>query len=126
MARSGAPLVLVLALLLLVTAPHVTPAITCGQVTSALSSCISYATGKGSLTSACCSGVKSLNSAAKTSADRKTACTCIKSTGELRFSWTVVYVVSLWYTYMCRIKVEYCDGHSSSPLYPSVLVSLRR
>ncbi|RRT60796.1 hypothetical protein B296_00012801 [Ensete ventricosum] len=80
MARSGAPLVLVLALLLLLTAPHVTRAITCGQVTSALSSCISYATGKGSLTAACCSGVKSLNSAAKTSADRKAACSCIKST----------------------------------------------
>ncbi|XP_065026861.1 non-specific lipid-transfer protein 2-like [Musa acuminata AAA Group] len=80
MARSGAPLVLVLALLLLVTAPHVTIAITCGEVTSALSSCISYATGKGPLSTACCSGVKSLNSAAKTTADRKTACTCIKST----------------------------------------------
>ncbi|URD96272.1 hypothetical protein MUK42_07867 [Musa troglodytarum] len=80
MARSGAALVLVLALLLLVTAPSVTPAITCGQVSSALSSCISYATGKGMLTAACCNGVKSLNGAAKSSADRKAACSCIKST----------------------------------------------
>ncbi|KAJ8499948.1 hypothetical protein OPV22_010500 [Ensete ventricosum] len=81
MARPGGLLVLALALLLLllVTGPHVTQAITCGQVSSALSSCIPYATGKGSLTAACCSGVKRLNSAATTSADRKTACTCIKS-----------------------------------------------
>ncbi|CAL9075102.1 non-specific lipid-transfer protein 1-like [Musa acuminata AAA Group] len=78
MARSGALLVLALALLL-VTAPHVTQAITCGQVTSDLSPCIAYATGKGSLTPSCCNGVKSLNSAAKTSPDRKTACACIKS-----------------------------------------------
>ncbi|CAL9153408.1 unnamed protein product [Musa hybrid cultivar] len=78
MARSGALLALSLALLL-VTAPHVTQAITCGEVTSALSPCIAYATGKGSLTSGCCNGVKTLNSAAKTSADRKTACSCIKT-----------------------------------------------
>ncbi|CAL9086041.1 unnamed protein product [Musa textilis] len=80
MARSGALLPLALALLLLlVTAPHVTPAITCGQVNSALSPCIPYATGKAMLTSDCCNGVKNLNSASKTSTDRKAACNCIKS-----------------------------------------------
>ncbi|URD99821.1 hypothetical protein MUK42_30584 [Musa troglodytarum] len=80
MARSGALLPLALALLLLlVTAPRVTPAITCGQVTSALRPCIAYATNKGALTSGCCNGVKNLNSASKTSADRKAACNCIKS-----------------------------------------------
>jgi len=55
-------------------------AITCGQVGSALAPCIPYATGKASaLPSSCCGGVRSLNSAARTSADRQAACRCLKS-----------------------------------------------
>lgn len=55
-------------------------AITCGQVGSSLAPCIPYATGRASaLPASCCSGVKSLNSAARTSADRQAACRCLKS-----------------------------------------------
>ena len=55
-------------------------AITCGQVGSALAPCIPYATGKASvLPPSCCGGVRSLNSAARTSADRQAACRCLKS-----------------------------------------------
>jgi hypothetical protein len=55
-------------------------AVTCGQVTSAISPCLSYARGQGSApSSGCCSGVRSLNNAARTSADRRTACNCLKS-----------------------------------------------
>ncbi|KAJ1264685.1 hypothetical protein BS78_08G019300 [Paspalum vaginatum] len=55
-------------------------AITCGQVGSSLAPCIPYATGRASmLPSSCCSGVRSLNSAARTSADRQQACRCLKS-----------------------------------------------
>ncbi|WP_217498182.1 non-specific lipid-transfer protein, partial [Klebsiella pneumoniae] len=78
-ARSGALVVLVLAVALL-AASQAAEAITCGQVASALRPCIPYVTGKATLAASCCSGVKSLKSAAATPADRKTACSCIKST----------------------------------------------
>ncbi|CAL4904567.1 unnamed protein product [Urochloa decumbens] len=55
-------------------------AITCGQVASSLSPCIPYATGSASsMPSSCCSGVRSLNSMARSSSDRQAACRCLKS-----------------------------------------------
>ncbi|CAO2143060.1 unnamed protein product [Urochloa humidicola] len=55
-------------------------AVTCGQVASSLSPCIPYATGSASsLPSSCCSGVRSLNSMARSSSDRQAACRCLKS-----------------------------------------------
>ncbi|TVU27277.1 hypothetical protein EJB05_29899, partial [Eragrostis curvula] len=55
-------------------------AISCGQVNSAISQCLAYARGSGGAPSAgCCNGVRSLNAAAKTTADRRTACNCLKS-----------------------------------------------
>ncbi|WP_369123137.1 non-specific lipid-transfer protein [Salmonella sp. S152_61454] len=56
-----------------------TEAITCGQVVGSLTPCLGYLRSGGPVPGACCNGVKSLNSAAKTSADRKTACNCLKS-----------------------------------------------
>ncbi|KVI03245.1 non-specific lipid-transfer protein-like [Cynara cardunculus var. scolymus] len=53
-------------------------AITCGQVTSSLLPCIGYLTKGGRVPPACCNGVVGLNKAAKTTADRKTTCGCIK------------------------------------------------
>ena len=53
-------------------------AITCGQVTSSLASCIGYLQKGGSPPPGCCSGVKSLNAAAKTTPDRQQACNCLK------------------------------------------------
>uniref|UniRef100_A0A453D1A5 Non-specific lipid-transfer protein n=2 Tax=Aegilops tauschii subsp. strangulata TaxID=200361 RepID=A0A453D1A5_AEGTS len=55
-------------------------AVTCGDVTSAVAPCMSYATGKASAPSgACCSGVRTLNAKASTPADRKAACNCLKN-----------------------------------------------
>ncbi|XP_062197037.1 non-specific lipid-transfer protein 1-like [Phragmites australis] len=67
------------AALLASEAPRASAAITCGQVSSALAPCIPYATGRGKLSPGCCSGVRSLKSAASTSADRQAACRCLKS-----------------------------------------------
>ncbi|XP_066356330.1 non-specific lipid-transfer protein 1-like [Miscanthus floridulus] len=61
-------------------ASSVSAAITCGQVGSSLAPCIPYATGKATaLPASCCTGVRSLNSAARTSSDRQAACRCLKS-----------------------------------------------
>ncbi|XP_061370732.1 non-specific lipid-transfer protein 1-like [Gastrolobium bilobum] len=63
----------------LVGAPMAEAAITCGQVVSSLSPCIPYLSGGGSPSPGCCSGVKNVNAAAKTTADRQAACNCLKT-----------------------------------------------
>ncbi|CAD6255142.1 unnamed protein product [Miscanthus lutarioriparius] len=70
----------VAAAVLLAAATSSEATVTCGQVSSAIGPCIPYAQGSGSAPSpACCSGVRSLNSAASTTADRRAACNCLKS-----------------------------------------------
>ncbi|KAF3334663.1 lipid transfer protein [Carex littledalei] len=67
--------------ILLLSAPHAAnAAVSCGQVASSLSQCMSYAkTGQGKPTSACCSGIRGLNSMASSSADRQAVCNCLKN-----------------------------------------------
>ncbi|KAG8050790.1 hypothetical protein GUJ93_ZPchr0009g228 [Zizania palustris] len=69
----------VVLLAMVAAAPGASAAVTCGQVGSAIAPCISYVTGRGAITQACCNGVKGLNNAASTTADRQTACRCLKS-----------------------------------------------
>ncbi|PRQ42715.1 putative plant lipid transfer protein/Par allergen [Rosa chinensis] len=67
------------ALMCIVVAVPVAQAITCGQVTQSLAACINYVKTGGSVPPACCNGIRSLNSQAKTTADRKQTCTCLKN-----------------------------------------------
>ncbi|KAI7748709.1 hypothetical protein M8C21_029967 [Ambrosia artemisiifolia] len=62
---------------MVVAAPYAT-ALTCGEVTIKLSPCLRYLKNGGKVPDACCKGVKGLNAAAKTTADKKTACGCMK------------------------------------------------
>ncbi|KAI3473094.1 hypothetical protein Pfo_030386 [Paulownia fortunei] len=64
---------------LVVTAPHVEAAISCGTVLSSLSSCVGYLKRGGAVAAACCAGLKSLNKAVRTKSDLQAACRCIKS-----------------------------------------------
>ncbi|XP_054816544.1 non-specific lipid-transfer protein 8-like [Prosopis cineraria] len=58
-------------------------AISCSDVVKDLRPCVSYlSSGSGKPPPACCSGAKALASAASTTADRKTACNCIKSSAK--------------------------------------------
>ena len=82
MARSVqlAVTIAVVAAVLLAAATTSEAAVTCGQVNSAIGPCLAYARGSGSSPSAaCCSGVRSLNSAARSTADKRAACNCLKS-----------------------------------------------
>ena len=62
---------------MVVFAPHA-QAITCGQVAGNLLPCLSYLRSGGPL-GGCCNGVRALNNAARTTADKKTACGCLKN-----------------------------------------------
>ncbi|PKA57628.1 Non-specific lipid-transfer protein 1 [Apostasia shenzhenica] len=81
MGRSAAPTAaaFLLAVLLLAGGAREAASITCGQVASTLAPCIPYLRGSGPANSACCNGVRSLNAAAQTTADRQTACNCLKT-----------------------------------------------
>ncbi|XP_010253093.1 PREDICTED: non-specific lipid-transfer protein 1-like [Nelumbo nucifera] len=74
-----ASLVLVLGFMVIAAAPNEVAAISCGQVVSNLSPCIVYLRTGGPLPPKCCSGVRTLSRAARTTADRQTTCICLKS-----------------------------------------------
>ncbi|XP_059668135.1 non-specific lipid-transfer protein 1-like [Cornus florida] len=64
---------------IVVTAPQAEAAMTCGTVVTSLTPCLGYLRSGGAVPAPCCSGVKSLYSAASTTTDRQTACRCMKS-----------------------------------------------
>ena len=66
-------------IVMVVGSPLAEAAISCGQVTSSLAQCIGYLQKGGAVPPACCSGIKALNSAAKTTPDRQGVCNCLKS-----------------------------------------------
>ncbi|KAJ0798613.1 putative plant non-specific lipid-transfer protein/Par allergen [Helianthus annuus] len=78
MARMAMMVLCVVVTCMVVAAPYA-EAISCGQVTSKLVSCYGYLTKGGVVPPNCCSGVKGLNSLAKTTADRQAICNCLKS-----------------------------------------------
>ncbi|CAN1134184.1 Non-specific lipid-transfer protein 5, partial [Linum perenne] len=63
----------------LIAAPMTVNAMTCGQVAGGLAPCLNYLKGSGLPTPGCCNGIKGLVSAARTTADRRQACNCLKS-----------------------------------------------
>lgn len=69
---------LVGAVLVIAVVPPAEAALGCGSVISYLRSCLPYVTDKGPL-GGCCSGVKGLYKAAKTTVDRQAACSCLKT-----------------------------------------------
>ncbi|KAI6698670.1 hypothetical protein NL676_018789 [Syzygium grande] len=65
---------------LVVAAAAARATVTCGQVSSALASCIPYGrSGTGPVPASCCNGIKFLNSAARTTPDHQATCKCLKS-----------------------------------------------
>ncbi|XP_028799771.1 non-specific lipid-transfer protein 8 [Neltuma alba] len=76
-------LVLLVLVVVLTASSSSEAAISCSDVVKDLRPCVSYLSGgSGKPPPACCSGAKSLASAASTTADRKTACNCIKSSAK--------------------------------------------
>ncbi|XVF46117.1 hypothetical protein PTKIN_Ptkin03bG0001000 [Pterospermum kingtungense] len=57
---------------------HVNAAITCEEVTYYLIPCIGYGVFGGTVDPTCCTGIKTLDAAAKTTEDRRKKCNCVK------------------------------------------------
>ena len=61
-----------------VTVPKV-EAVTCGQVVGAVAPCLGYLRNGGNPPPVCCNGIRGLRNQARTTADRKAICNCLKS-----------------------------------------------
>ncbi|TLO70655.1 hypothetical protein FEG37_18550 [Acinetobacter baumannii] len=70
--------VVMMVVLLALSAPEV-EAVTCGQVVSAVAPCLGYLRNGGAPPPVCCNGIRGLRNQARTTADRKTICNCLKS-----------------------------------------------
>ncbi|XP_021723220.1 non-specific lipid-transfer protein-like [Chenopodium quinoa] len=68
-----------LVMCIVVAAPLAEAAITCGMVSGKVAPCISYLKGGPGPSGPCCAGIKSLNQAAASGADKKAACICLKN-----------------------------------------------
>uniref|UniRef100_A0A0E0IXA6 Non-specific lipid-transfer protein n=1 Tax=Oryza nivara TaxID=4536 RepID=A0A0E0IXA6_ORYNI len=78
--RTMALVALVAVVAAAVVAERASAAVSCGDVTSSIAPCLSYVMGReSSPSSSCCSGVRTLNGKASTTADRRTACNCLKN-----------------------------------------------
>ncbi|CAA7400084.1 unnamed protein product [Spirodela intermedia] len=75
----AAPKLLLCLLAVAVLLGPVEPAISCGAVASYMAPCVSYVTIGGPVPASCCGGVRALSAAAGTVADRRQACSCLKS-----------------------------------------------
>ncbi|KAG8377125.1 hypothetical protein BUALT_Bualt09G0135900 [Buddleja alternifolia] len=67
------------AVLVAAVAPPAEAAVDCNSVIQYLSPCLLYVTNRGPLASGCCSGIKGLYGAARTTGDRQAVCGCLKS-----------------------------------------------
>ncbi|XP_062094678.1 non-specific lipid-transfer protein 1-like [Humulus lupulus] len=77
---ANAKFVIVLAIVALVAAAvPMTEALTCGQIQGSLAPCLTYLKSGGAPATGCCKGIKDLVAMAKTTADRKSACNCLKN-----------------------------------------------
>ncbi|CAA7052123.1 unnamed protein product [Microthlaspi erraticum] len=77
--------------------PITANALTCGDVFTSLTPCVTYLRIGGSIPTTCCFGLRSLKNAARTTPDRQTACKCLKqaanSFGSVSRSNVVDYVL---------------------------------
>nr|GMC63362.1 non-specific lipid-transfer protein 1-like [Ipomoea batatas] len=77
--KSSASSVLVLLFVVVTLAPRGESAMTCDTVYNDLKPCLSYILFGGNVSADCCGGLKTLVSGAQTTADRQSACSCLKS-----------------------------------------------
>ena len=92
-------IVLFLSVMLLAPKAH---AVTCDSVASSLQACSSALQKGGTVSSGCCSGIKSLSKSANTPAARKTVCQCVRG---LAKSYKINSHTISSITTKCKVKV---------------------
>ncbi|XP_062096409.1 non-specific lipid-transfer protein 1-like [Humulus lupulus] len=98
-------LVCLLVVAMAIAAPIAQAALTCGHVSTMIKPCIHYLNKGGAVPYACCNGIRSLNSAAKTTVDRKSTCNCLKSaTGSFK---RITIILAATLPGKCGVSVPY-------------------
>ncbi|KAL3326489.1 hypothetical protein AABB24_037248 [Solanum stoloniferum] len=69
-------------LCMVMVAPYASEAFSCGQVQAGVVKCLPYLQNRGPV-GQCCDVVKGLMNSAKTTQDRRTACSCLKSAASI-------------------------------------------
>ncbi|KAL7095125.1 hypothetical protein ACP275_10G004600 [Erythranthe tilingii] len=103
--------VVVAAMVVVGFGPQGAEGITCQTVVKGLMPCTNYLTKGGAIPSACCRGVRSINSAAKTTADRRTACECIKVAAK---AYKVNLKNAAALPRQCKVNIGYAISYSTN------------
>ncbi|KAL9225739.1 hypothetical protein vseg_001629 [Gypsophila vaccaria] len=90
--------------ILLLIAPQVSQAITCGQVVQWLLPCLNYLKKGVGPTDTCCKGVRTLYSTATTTQDKRVACACIKQSAK---AYDINYGYANSLPPKCNVKIDY-------------------
>ncbi|KAJ6407667.1 hypothetical protein OIU84_011037 [Salix udensis] len=80
-------------------------ALSCGVVAGNLAPCLTYLKKGGPVPPPCCKGVGALNSAAKTTQDRRDACNCLKQTASKIGGVNAGFAAAL--PRACRVNIPY-------------------
>ncbi|XP_058751616.1 non-specific lipid-transfer protein 1-like [Vicia villosa] len=80
-------------------------AVSCGQVTSSLVPCMGYVQNGGAVSPRCCYGIRGLVNGARTTADRRAACACLKSAAASLKRINVGYAAAL--PGKCGVNIPY-------------------
>ncbi|KAL2484945.1 Non-specific lipid-transfer protein 3 [Abeliophyllum distichum] len=105
---------------MVVVAPYTEAAISCRQVQGRLAPCMNYLLKGGAPSFPCCGGVKTLYAAAKTTADRKTACICLKQLVRAIKRLNLSYAAAL--PAKCSVSIPYKISPSTDcSMYASLL-----
>ncbi|KAF5202181.1 Non-specific lipid-transfer protein [Thalictrum thalictroides] len=99
-------LICVLVAGMLVASVPYAQALTCNNVYTSLYPCLSYISGNGGpVPIPCCTGIKSLNAAAKTTPDRQTVCRCLTQIAKGATGINTKLIASL--PSQCRVYIPY-------------------
>ena len=85
----------------------VVQALTCNEVSNALIPCVAYMVNRSS-PGHCCTGIRSLNSKAKTTSDRQFVCNCLKNlAGTFRKKHRLDFNLVKGLPAMCNVNIRY-------------------
>ncbi|CAK9144473.1 unnamed protein product [Ilex paraguariensis] len=98
-------LAVVVVMCMVMVAPYAEGAITCPKVRRDLIPCLNYLRNGGSVPRSCCNGVRSLNNAARTTADRQRACRCLQAAAKGVPAVNLGYAASI--PAKCSLNIPY-------------------
>ncbi|XP_059639577.1 non-specific lipid-transfer protein 1-like [Cornus florida] len=105
MVKVGNVVVMCMVVVAVATSLHAEASLSCGQVEGSMSNCLGYLKNGGTVSPACCGGVKSLLRMAKSTTDRQDACRCLQDAAKKIPGINPGFASSL--PGKCRVNIPY-------------------